>query len=86
MCVHACTPVCVCSCADVCFDCFVLCFVMGNVLQFGETAHKRVYYYVCFGYSNRSLIQIDFPEIKVGPFCRCLIMRNIMGGDQNCIQ
>ena len=31
---------------EICFDCvLVLCFVMGYVLQFVKTAHKRHYHY-----------------------------------------
>ena len=41
-----CMCVCVCLLAEVCFDCFVLCFVMGYVLQFGETSHKRLCYHM----------------------------------------
>ena len=41
--------VCVCVHTREGFNCvLVLCFVMGYMLQFGETAHKRAqYYYYC---------------------------------------
>ena len=45
-----CICVCVCACSRkfvlTQWLCFVLCFVMGYVLQFGETAHKRLCYHM----------------------------------------
>ena len=48
VCVRACVRVCVCGClrAEVCFDyVWFFAFLMGYILQSGEIAHKRVYYY-----------------------------------------
>ena len=40
---------------QVYFNCaLTLCFVMGYLLQFGETAHRRVHYYYCYNYKLQS--------------------------------
>ena len=50
---------CVCILKEVCFDCVVvLCFVMGYVLQFGETAHKRAHDYYYYYYYYLPALQV----------------------------
>ena len=54
---------------EVCFDCVsVLCFVMGYMLHFGETAHKRLHYYYCCPKLGKGM----------GHSCTCVILLYIV--------
>ena len=59
---------CVCVLVEACFDCVLVshCFVMGYVLQFGETAHKRVYYY----YTSLRIVLQDCARVPPVTVCK----------------
>ena len=81
---HVCVA-CVCVLTEVCFRLrFVCLFVMGCVLQFGETAHKRVHYCYYFYYYYHYYYYYHLPSIAVHSFSQSMLYTHSSNLSDTC--